>query len=47
MEKVFQSNGTKKQIGVALQISDKAVFKPKLIKSDSSKEKFGRGVLPP
>ena len=33
-EKIFQSNGTKKQAGVAIQISNKIDFKLKLIKRD-------------
>jgi hypothetical protein len=45
LEKTFQANGPKKQVGVAILVSDKIDFKPKLIRrqgkdtTDSSKEK--------
>jgi hypothetical protein len=32
--KIFQANGLKKQAGVAILISDKIDFQPKVIKTD-------------
>jgi hypothetical protein len=46
LKKVFQTNGPKKQAGVAILIFNKVDFQPKVIKRDdfdesySSKEKF-------
>jgi hypothetical protein len=34
MEKIFQANGMKKQTGVAILISNKTDFQPKVIKKD-------------
>jgi hypothetical protein len=33
-KRVFQANGMKKQAGVAIQISNKISFQPKVIKKD-------------
>jgi hypothetical protein len=34
LEKIFQAHGPKKQAGVAIQISNKINFQPKVIKKD-------------
>jgi hypothetical protein len=34
LEKIFQANGLKKQVGVAILISIKIDFQPKVIKKD-------------
>ena len=34
MQKIFQANGQKNQAGIAILISNKIDFKPKLIKRD-------------
>jgi hypothetical protein len=41
LEKIFQTNGPKKQAGVAILLSNKIDFQPKVIK----KHKEGQGIL--
>lgn len=37
MEKIYNANSNKKELGMAIQISDKIYFKTKIVTSDKEK----------